>query len=98
MIIRTFAMSVSSRASSQCLNRLVFFCLYAMAKRNFRKDYKTPQELVTLLENRGLIINDRLGKMHELFCKFPEIDLAALGFPVGWEQEPIWIQANSKIL
>ena len=30
-----------------------------MAKRNFGKDYKTPRELVTLLENRGLIINDR---------------------------------------
>ena len=27
--------------------------------------------------------------------KFPEIDLAALGFPVGWEQEPLWIQANN---
>lgn len=30
-----------------------------MTKRNFGKDYKTPRELVTLLENRGLIINDR---------------------------------------
>ena len=30
-----------------------------MPKRNFGKDYKTPRELVTLLENRGLIINDR---------------------------------------
>ena len=30
-----------------------------MAKRNFGKDYKTPRELVTLLKNRGLIINDR---------------------------------------
>lgn len=30
-----------------------------MARRNFGKDYKTPQELVTLLENRGLVINDR---------------------------------------
>ena len=28
-----------------------------MTKRNFGKDYKTPRELVTLLENRGLIIN-----------------------------------------
>ena len=30
-----------------------------MAKRNFGKEYKTSQELVTLLEHRGLIINDR---------------------------------------
>ena len=30
-----------------------------MTKRIFGKDYKTPRELVTLLENRGLIINDR---------------------------------------
>ena len=39
--------------------------------------------------------NDLLDKMHNLFSKFPEIDLAALGFPVGWEQEPLWIQANN---
>ena len=30
-----------------------------MAKRNFGKEYKTSQELVTILEHRGLIINDR---------------------------------------
>ena len=39
--------------------------------------------------------NDMLAKMHNLFSKFPEIDLAALGFPFGWEQEPLWIQANN---
>ncbi len=39
--------------------------------------------------------NDMLDKMHNLFSKFPEIDMAALGFPVGWEQEPLWIQANN---
>ena len=27
--------------------------------------------------------NDMLDKMNELFGKFPEIDLTALGFPVG---------------
>lgn len=30
-----------------------------MVKRNLGKDYKTPQELVTLLESRGLVISDR---------------------------------------
>lgn len=39
--------------------------------------------------------NDMLDKMNELFAKFPEIDLTALGFPVGWEQEPLWMQANN---
>lgn len=34
--------------------------------------------------------NDMLDKMHNLFSKFPEIDLAALGFPSGWENEPLW--------
>lgn len=28
--------------------------------------------------------------MNDLFGKFLEIDLAALGFPVGWENEPLW--------
>lgn len=31
-----------------------------------------------------------LDKMNALFGKFPEIDLAALGFPIGWEKEPLW--------
>lgn len=34
--------------------------------------------------------NDFLTKLHRLFVDFPEIDLAAMGFPKGWEMEPIW--------
>lgn len=34
--------------------------------------------------------NDMLAKLHDLFGKFPEIDLSALGFPKGWKQEPLW--------
>ena len=33
---------------------------------------------------------DMLDKMKDLFGKFPEIDLVALGFPVGWENESLW--------
>lgn len=39
--------------------------------------------------------NDMLNKMHNLFNKFPEINLGALGFPLGWEQEPLWIRVNN---
>ena len=31
-----------------------------------------------------------ITKLHNLFAIFPEIDLAAMGFPKGWEKEPIW--------
>jgi abortive infection bacteriophage resistance protein len=34
--------------------------------------------------------NDMLTKMRWLFVDFPEIDLNALGFPKGWEMEPLW--------
>lgn len=34
--------------------------------------------------------NDMLDKMNSLFATFPEIDKAALGFPFGWENEPLW--------
>ena len=34
--------------------------------------------------------NDMLDKMNRLFATFPEIDKAALGFPSGWENEPLW--------
>ena len=33
---------------------------------------------------------DMLDKMNRLFATFPEIDKAALVFPVGWEKEPLW--------
>ena len=36
--------------------------------------------------------NDMQGKMLTLFANYPEIDLAALGFPNGWESEPLWTQ------
>ncbi len=34
--------------------------------------------------------NDLLTKLRWLFVEFPNIDLAAMGFPKGWEMEPIW--------
>lgn len=34
--------------------------------------------------------NDMLAKLRWLFVYFPEIDLNALGFPKGWETEPLW--------
>lgn len=34
--------------------------------------------------------NDMLAKLRWLFVDFPKIDLAAMGFPKGWEMEPIW--------
>ena len=34
--------------------------------------------------------NDMLAKLQWLFVDYPEIDLRALGFPDGWEFEPLW--------
>lgn len=35
--------------------------------------------------------NDMLCKMQSLFSEFPEVDLRALGFPLGdWQNEPLW--------
>ena len=30
------------------------------------------------------------AKVQALLTKFPEIDDTALGFPEGWENEPVW--------
>lgn len=40
--------------------------------------------------------NDMLDKMNTLFGKFPEIDLAALGFPTGWVNEPLWCHNQGR--
>ena len=34
--------------------------------------------------------NDMLTKLRWLMVDFPEIDLRAMGFPQGWEMEPLW--------
>ncbi len=34
--------------------------------------------------------NDMFQKIKTLFANYPEIDLNALGFPQGWESEPLW--------
>lgn len=34
--------------------------------------------------------NDMLAKLRWLMVDFPEIDLRAMGFPEGWELEPLW--------
>lgn len=36
--------------------------------------------------------NEMRSKLTWLFIRFPEIDLKALGFPKGWEMEPLWKQ------
>ena len=34
--------------------------------------------------------NDMFQKIKTLFANYPEKDLNALGFPQGWESEPLW--------
>ncbi len=34
--------------------------------------------------------NDMIDKLKTLFVSYPEIDISALGFPNGWESEPLW--------
>ncbi len=35
--------------------------------------------------------NDMRDKLMKLLSVFPNIDTAAMGFPVGWQQEPLWL-------
>ncbi len=34
--------------------------------------------------------NDMCDKLINLFDKFPQIDLHAMGFPSNWQDEPLW--------
>jgi len=34
--------------------------------------------------------NDMLAKLHCLLFDFPEVDIAAMGFPIDWKSEPLW--------
>ena len=35
--------------------------------------------------------NDMSQKLMNLLADFPLVDVAAMGFPAGWEQEPLWL-------
>jgi hypothetical protein len=35
-----------------------------------------------------------LDKLKGLFAQFPDVDLSAIGFPQGWEKEPLWDKQN----
>lgn len=39
--------------------------------------------------------NDMTGKLKTLLSDFPDVDLAAMGFPHGWENEPLWAASPS---
>jgi len=34
--------------------------------------------------------NELSTKLVDLFNHFPEVDLAAMGFPASWREEPLW--------
>ena len=34
--------------------------------------------------------NDMKAKIDTLLVNYPDIDIAAMGFPQGWENEPVW--------
>ena len=34
--------------------------------------------------------NDMKAKIDALLLNFPDIDVVAMGFPHGWESEPLW--------
>lgn len=34
--------------------------------------------------------NDMLDKLLQLLSDYPSIDVNAMGFPKGWQQEPLW--------
>ena len=34
--------------------------------------------------------NDMKAKLDALLAGYPDIDIKAMGFPYGWENEPLW--------
>ena len=34
--------------------------------------------------------NDMKEKVNTLLSAYPSIDIVAMGFPYGWEKEPLW--------
>jgi len=43
--------------------------------------------LLNIIEPKNTLKQD----LHDLFQKYPSIDKAAMGFPVNWQEEPLWL-------
>ena len=54
------------------------------------KEFHQYKEETTFLQVLNLYRFDK--KLRILLSNYPEINLAALGFPNGWENEPLWTQ------
>ena len=57
-----------------------------------QKPIKLYDQLCTLLYMEQTIIPciDLKTSLFELFTEYPDIDLHAMGFPQGWQNEPLW--------
>ena len=95
MIIRIFAPSVPTKPLNDAQMRGAFLYIYVHSQNtlmerlpHFMKHYMT--EAIKYFLDIISPNNDMLNKMNRLFATFPEIDKAALGFPSGWENEPLW--------
>lgn len=152
-----FCTTRTRQASQRCSNVRVVFLIPMPNRIPFHKIYTNAQDLVLLLQSRGLTVNDpakaeryleyigyyrlsaymypllqmpkelhqykqdtsfdqvmtlyrfdkklrllifneiekievavRRDKLLNLLADYPSIDQAAMGFPLGWQQEPLW--------
>ena len=55
-----------------------------------RMEYTNPPlGTATLLAN---LQNELCANFKDLLSQYPEVDTNAMGFPQGWENEPLWKQ------
>ena len=40
---------------------------------------------------------DFVGELKALLLKFPQVDVAAMGFPSGWDEEPLWQRLCTRL-
>ena len=57
-----------------------------------QKPIKLYHQLCTLLYLEQTITPcmDLKSSLYKLFAEYPNVDLHAMGFPLGWENEPLW--------
>jgi hypothetical protein len=77
-IIRTYAVPEPAKPLNDA-QMCGSFYFYTMSNRvPFQKSYTNAPQ------------NDMKAKIDTLLANYPDIDTAAMGFPRGWENEPLW--------
>ena len=70
------------------ITALFFAKVWKLEKITVPLHHENPPSLFTMLKSAGRVL--LWAKIDTLISNYPDIDIAAMGFPREWGNEPLW--------